>query len=140
MKYLTGSFFTIFAIFIYSRFVFSGKTIKQRSDYRYSQSHIHHLVSPLLPPLAKVKKKKITQAQKHYEKVNLKVIIINDDAYWIKDNVLYSGKITQEGIDKDTSFVVDTMAMDKVQLDQMLFIVDQLREGRIDDSGDPRNK
>lgn len=140
MKYLAGSFLTIIAIFVYSKFIFKNVSQIAKSDYRYSQSHIHHLINPLLPPLEKIKKGKITQSQKHYDKVNLKVVILNDDAYWIKDNVLYTGKITQDGIDKDTSFVVDTMAMDKVQLDQMLFIVDQLREGKIDDSRDSGNK
>jgi hypothetical protein len=37
-------------------------------------------------------------------------------------------------IDKDSAEQVDTISMDKVQLDKMLFIMDKLREGINDDS------
>ena len=43
--------------------------------------------------------------------------------------------MTDEGVDKDTTSVVDTMGMNKVQLDKMLFIIDQLRDGKQHDSG-----
>jgi hypothetical protein len=37
-------------------------------------------------------------------------------------------------INKEAAEQVDTMGMDKVQLDKMLFIMDKLREGINDDS------
>ena len=37
-------------------------------------------------------------------------------------------------ISKDSAIQVDTIHMDKVQLDKMLFIMDRLREGINDDS------
>jgi hypothetical protein len=43
-------------------------------------------------------------------------------------------------IDWANATLVDTMGMDKVQLDKMLFIMDQLRDGKQNDSGDSRNQ
>jgi hypothetical protein len=42
-------------------------------------------------------------------------------------------------VDKETTRRVDTMGMDKVELDKMLFIMDQLRDGKINDSGSSGN-
>ena len=140
MKYIAGSLMTLVAMFIASRIIFRNVPKNEKNMYRYSQSHIHHLVHPLLPPTSKIKKRIRTQAIKHFEKTNLRVIIVDDDAYWIKDNVLYTGKITPNGVDKETASVVDTMSMDKVQLDKMLFIMDKLRDGKSHDSGSAGDK
>jgi hypothetical protein len=67
--------------------------------------------------------------------VNVKVIILGHTAFWIKNNVFYTANIDEDGIDKESTKVVDTMSMDKVQLDKMLFILDQLRDGEVNDSG-----
>jgi hypothetical protein len=75
-----------------------------------------------------------TQSRKHYDKTNVKVIILDDQAYWIKDNIFYKAPLVGQSIDKDLAEEVDTISMDKVQLDKMLFIMDKLREGINDDS------
>jgi hypothetical protein len=75
-----------------------------------------------------------TQSTKHYDKTNIKVIIVDNNAYWIKDNIFYKAPLVNELIDKDSAEQVDTISMDKVQLDKMLFIMDKLREGTNDDS------
>ena len=76
-----------------------------------------------------------TQSKMHYDKTNVKVIILEDQqAYWIKDNIFYKAPIDGQSIDKESAEQVDTMHMDKVQLDKMLFIMDKLREGINDDS------
>jgi len=75
-----------------------------------------------------------SQSRIHYDKNNIKVIILENNAYWIKDNIFYKAPLINELIDKDSAEQVDTIHMDKVQLDKMLFIMDKLREGMIDDS------
>ena len=75
-----------------------------------------------------------TQSKKHYDKTNIKVIILDNQAYWIKDNIFYKAPIDGQSIDKESAEEVDTIHMDKVQLDKMLFIMDKLREGINDDS------
>ena len=75
-----------------------------------------------------------TQSKKHFDRTNVKVIIVDNQAYWIKDNIFYKAPLIDQLIDKDSAEQVDTSDMDKVQLDQMLFILDKLREGINDDS------
>jgi hypothetical protein len=75
-----------------------------------------------------------TQSKIHYDKTNVKVIILDNQAYWIKDNIFYKAPLDGQSIDKESAEQVDTMGMDKVQLDKMLFIMDKLREGINDDS------
>lgn len=64
---------------------------------------------------------------------------MGNKAYWIKDNAFYEADLDGKNIDKESARIVDTMQMDKVQLDKMLFIMDQLRDGKSDDSGNPGN-
>jgi hypothetical protein len=75
-----------------------------------------------------------TQSKMHYDKTNVKVIILDNQAYWIKDNIFYKAPLDGQSIDKESAEQVDTIHMDKVQLDKMLFIMDKLREGINDDS------
>jgi hypothetical protein len=75
-----------------------------------------------------------TQSKLHYNKTNVKVIILDNQAYWIKDNIFYKAPLDGQSIDKESAEQVDTIHMDKVQLDKMLFIMDRLREGINDDS------
>ena len=75
-----------------------------------------------------------SQSKNHYDNTNTKVIIFDNDAYWIKHNIFYKAPLVDQLIDKDAAEQVDTISMDKVQLDKMLFIMDKLREGINDDS------
>jgi hypothetical protein len=77
-----------------------------------------------------------TQSKIHDSKINIKVIIMDNQAYWIKDNAFYTASIRIDGnVDKDSTRVVDTMSMNSVQLDKMMFILDKLREEAFDDRG-----
>ena len=75
-----------------------------------------------------------TQSRKYHEKMNIKVIIVDQNAYWVKDNIFYTAPMINEHIDNDMAKEVDTISMNKVQLEQMLFIMDKLREGIDNDS------
>jgi hypothetical protein len=68
------------------------------------------------------------------------VIIVDGTAYWVKENVFYKANVMGDGVDSDTTQVVDTIGMSKVELDQMLFIMDRLKEGLEDDRGSSRNE
>ena len=95
---------------------------------------------PLLPDLKSYRKKMVTQSSKHDEKVNIRVVILDNKAYFVKDGGFYCADMDGDFIDKHSASVVDTMGMDKVQLDKMLFIMDQLRDGKKNDSGDSGNQ
>jgi hypothetical protein len=75
-----------------------------------------------------------SQSQIRREKENVRVIVVENEAYWIKDNAFYTAPLINDLINKDAAVQVDTTHMDKVQLDKMLFILDRLREGINNDS------
>lgn len=140
MKYFVGSFITFLGMLFFYVILSNITQMPNKKLYKYSQSHIHSLVYPLLPPKLATRKELNTQSSKHLKDVQIRVIIVGPDAFWIKDNVLYTAKVTKEGVDKDTTLPVDTIGMDSVELDKMIFIVDQLRSGQNNDSWDSGNK
>jgi len=141
MEYLFGFVSSILIIIIYNLLAFK-KNIEKKIGF--SQVDKHQVISNFLVTNSigykNIKKNIKTQSQLHEEKNSIKVIIMDNSAYWIKDNVFYTAQISLDGnVDKDTTSIVDTMAMDKVQLDKMMFIIDRLREGTFDDSGGTGN-
>jgi hypothetical protein len=106
--------------------------IKNNKQPIISQSMLQYRYSSRKNNSRRIKTR--TQSKLHYDKTNIKVIIFDNDAYWIKDNIFYKAPLVNELIDKEAAEQVDTIHMDKVQLDKMLFIMDKLREGINDDS------
>lgn len=131
MEYLVGSLSTFIVLYFSAKIFFSKEISKNKAPtFRYSQSHIHEIIKPLLPPMKFMIKKPDRQSSKHEKKTNVKVIILDNTAYWIKDNLFYSASLDNDKIDIDSTKVLDIMSMDKIQLDKMLFIVDRLRDGK----------
>lgn len=105
-------------------------------NVKLSQSYIHSLISPYIPKIDDDLPFFAGQVNNDDDRDSIKVIIIDNSAYWIKDNTFYTAFVDDSGmVDKDTTRVVDTMTMDTVELDKMLFIMDRLREGLTNDSG-----
>jgi predicted ribosome-associated RNA-binding protein Tma20 len=97
-----------------------------------TQSMIHSQYSKQRKYIEKINRK--SQSKIRQEKENVRVIIVENEAYWIKDNAFYTAPMVNNLISKDYAIQVDTEHMDKVQLDKMLFILDKLREGISNDS------
>jgi hypothetical protein len=123
---ITVTMLLLFYIFILKN------SIKNNREPIISQSMLQYRYSNRKNNSRRIKSK--TQSKLHYDKTNIKVIILDNNAYWIKDNIFYKAPLVNELIDKESAEQVDTMGMDKVQLDKMLFIMDRLREGINDDS------
>jgi hypothetical protein len=139
MKYFLGSLITLVVLYIFSKIKPVLIVPITNNKFRYSQSHIHQIIKPLIPPPSKLKKQIDRQSFKHEEKTNIKVVIMDEKAYWVRGNKFYEADVDGRDIDKESAKVVDTMHMDRVQLDKMLFIMDQLRDGKKDDSGSSGN-
>jgi hypothetical protein len=139
MEYFLGSAITMIAMFMTTRLISSTKVNKKNDIPRYSQSQIHMLILPLIPEIRQYKKKAITQSTKHEEKINIRVVILDNKAYFVKNGTFYCADMHGTEIDKASATLVDTIGMDKVQLDKMLFIMDQLRDGKKNDSGHTGN-
>lgn len=136
MSYFLGSFVTFLLIFFTLVILKSYEKENPIPLIKASQSYTYVILKNLIAEVAKPQKRKATQATKHDDKTNVRVILLDKHAYWIKDNSFYMADLGPEGIDSKSTQIVDTMGMDKVQLDKMLFIIDQLRDGKENDSGD----
>ena len=119
----------------------SAYIVKTRSNSKrtqiISQAMLQHRFSEANKYSRKFNKK--SQSKNHEKETNVRVIIVDGQAYWIKDNIFYNAPLINDMVDKESAQRVDTTHMDKVQLDQMLFILDKLREGVSDDSRGSRD-
>jgi len=138
MEYFLGSIVTLVIVFIIMTFFKKEKTVLKSLKISYSQSHIYELIKDFIP-FAIVEKIE-TQARKYQKNNQLRIVFIGSDAYWIKDNSLYTAK--QEGgeIEEDTTSKVDMYAIDDVELKKMVFVVDILTKGLTDENRDSGNK
>lgn len=137
MEYIGGFIIAFVLMYFLSNLNIKNNIFQEPAitPLRYSQSHIHSLVSDMIPPEKKKPRKRNTQSRVHDQKNSIKVIIMDNNAYWIRENAFYTADMQIDGtINKDTTRRVDTGSMNKVQLDKMLFIIDQLKKEEDDDS------
>jgi hypothetical protein len=137
MEYFLGSLITLIIMSYFGKR--SAKIVAYKpKPVMYSQSYIDKLISEMvfekfIPPL-----KKDTQSSKYMDGGQVRVIIIDGEAYWIVDQTLYVAKMVDGIVDTETTKKVDTMTMNNVQLEKTQFIVQKLTEGKGNDSGYPR--
>jgi hypothetical protein len=117
------------------------RTIRKNpiNKIRYSQTHIHNIIKDNLPDHLFLPLKRPRQTINHEKSINLKVLFFEKEAYWIKENTLFIAEQEDGIVKEDTAKRVDTMGMDKVQLEKVIYIVDILNEGNQNDSGYSRN-
>ena len=142
MEYLLGSLGTLLTIWLVSYRVSRSTSRVKIQPPLYSQSQTFQLTrftvggqnytiydeSPLK-----------TQSTEFFDKRHTRIVIYDDQAYWILNQKLYSAEFDGKEVLKDSAKEVDTMGMDKVELDKMVFIVDLLTEGSSNDSGSAGN-
>jgi hypothetical protein len=128
MEYALGSIITLIVIFTIN-FLLGKNTPKEVPTIRYSQSHIYNLIAPFIPKNNELLESPITQSSKHFDSISIKVVFVNNKAYYIKDNIFYVANVEDEVIQHETATVVDTMSMNKVQLKEIMMIVEKLTKG-----------
>lgn len=138
MNNLYGAIGTTVTILLIFYIALLRNKINKQKNIIVSQSMLQHRYSTRKNNSRKLKTR--TQSKNHYDRTNVRVIILDNNAYWIKDNIFYKAPMIDQMIDKDSAEQVDTIHMDKVQLDKMLFIMDKLREGINDDSRGSRDQ
>ena len=121
--------------------ILNKKRIKSFNKNKYRQSDIYEIIKDVIPKQKLNKPKSITQSEKHIQKNMLKVVITGDKAYWTLDNVFYTADAVNGRVDEDTVVPLDFENMSKTELDKMLSILDDLKQGvEPNDSGSSGNK
>ena len=123
-----------------SYIIYKGRTFKVFKGIRYSQSSIHLMIKDFLPKTLYQKPRQESQSLKHIEKNTVKVIFIEDKAYWVNNNIFYCAEAISGNVNIDTTIPVDTTNMSKKDIDKMLFILDNLKNGKGDDSSSTGNE
>ena len=133
MEFLIGSVVTIL-IYVLTHRIAKKEMDKPDSKITisYSQSHVYGLMKPYLEFEPFIKEPGPRQSSSYLKNAYVKVMIVKDKAYWIKNNKFYTAEVSEGNVQNETAKEVDTMSMSKVQLDEMLFIVEKLREGSDD--------
>jgi hypothetical protein len=113
------------------------KISKTLRSVRYSQSDIHQTIISFVPKKINNKKEIKSQSAEHAGKTMIKIIVIDNKAYWVKNNVFYFAETNNGDIIDMTAKPVEISNMSKQDIDKMLFILDNLRKGKKDDSSSP---
>jgi hypothetical protein len=99
------------------------------SKNKYRQSSIYEMVKDVIPKQRFDKPKVITQSQKHIQKNMLRVVIADGSAYWILNNVFYTANAINGRVDEETIKPLDIENMPTKELNKMLSILDDLKQG-----------
>jgi hypothetical protein len=138
MEYVVGSLITLISIWFVRHFLKSSVQLPKLS-IRYTQSNSYEKIKEFAPIVRIFKKPKPSQSTLYEKKQSTKVLVVNGMAYWITNNILFKANATDGIINKESAEKVDTMAMNDVQLNETIFIVNKLTEGPEDDRGNSRN-
>ena len=137
MEYMLGSLITLVIVIILNRTL--NKSIKDVESFKLkiSQSYLYRFLAEFNDE-REIENPK-SQASEYLASRYTKVMIFDDEAYWITDNQLYVATYTEGEVDSSTTRKVDTISMTKVELEKTMFIVEKLTEGN-NDSGSSGNK
>lgn len=121
-------------IIVVLTFYFSYSIIKYNAKIRSrgikmvlgSQSAIHNRTKTFNPPENKTEI--FSQSKRHVNQHMLRVMVIENKAYWVKDNIFFVAETDNGNVLHDTAKQVDTSNMSKADIDKMMFILDKLKE------------
>lgn len=116
------------------------KKYKNFDRVLYRQSDMHNLMKKFFSQELPSNKVVSSQLKKRKDKDMVKVLIIGNQAYWVSENIFYVADAENDSVLPDTAQPVNTETMSKKDIDKMLFILDNLKQGNADDSGSAGNK
>jgi putative cell wall-binding protein len=143
MEYILGAIITLGTVAFVSNRFNKSKAMKVSVNVRYSQSRAFELMKPLnifSQMLEMAQNPMITQTTKHNDSMHVKVVIADNEAYWISNNKFYVADVRDKMVVQESTREVDTMAMDDVELKKISEIVEILRKEDKNDRGSSGNK
>ena len=131
MKYLIASGLTLavsWAILI----VIKKKNNKKYLSSPYRQSDMHEILKYFFSLNVKEKDKPLSQFQKRLDESMLKVIVVENKAYWVLNNVFYVADAFENQVNPETAKPVDVEDMSRPDMEKLLFILDSLKDGEVE--------
>ena len=137
MNYLIAFLTTL--VFCYILIVMNKKRSKSFNKILYRQSDMHNILKDFFFKDITDDKVVLSQSKIWKEKQTTRVVIINEKAYWVSNNMFYVGDTVNGKVNPETGKPLDTTKMSKKEIDKMLFILDNLKNGKLNDSGSAGN-
>jgi hypothetical protein len=135
LEYFVGAAITLVTIWVANKFLDKKiEPVENLTTIQYSQSHVYELMRPWLPDMPPPEIGP-TQSMNFLKQTYMKIMVVNNKAYWIKDNGVFVADVVDGEVNKENARKVDTMTMSKVELDEILFIIEKLREDEDDSRG-----
>lgn len=135
MEFLIGAATTLACVVILNKFAEKNISkykksvdIKDRQSKRFDILKTAYFIMEALQPLEDID----TQATRFFDSRSTTVALIEDKAYWIEDNVLFETEVIDGDFQKEFAKKVDTMTMDKLELNKISYIVEKLTEAKND--------
>jgi len=135
MEYVVGAVLTLFIVAVANSLISKRAQDKKMSVVRYSQSYIYSVVAPMMFGFNGPIPKRSTQANNYQEEAYVKIVVVENKAYFIKNSGFYVANVVEGDVDKDSTKEVDTMSMNDVELKNIMHIVEVLTGGDRNDSG-----
>jgi hypothetical protein len=142
MEYLFGFFVGTVLMLLSYRFMVKNNLTKTKPILiSYRQSHIFNAVKPFADIAYRVNRPVMkTQATDYEKSQTVRVVMTEGQAYWIRNQIFYTADINEDySVDNDSTRTVDTMSMDRVQLEKIMFIVERLTDGAENDDSNSGN-
>ena len=119
--------------------IMNKKRKKSFNKVLYRQSDMHNILKDFF--FKDIFDDKVIKSQSKIwkEKQTTRVVIIDQRAYWVSNNMFYVGDTVDGKVRPETGKPLDTTKMSKREVDKMLFILDNLKNGKINDSGSAGN-
>ena len=138
MEYFIGAAFTLIALFVFERYIKPRTDVSRSRKAMTTQSYVFLQLREYQDIEDQATKPKMTQSMAFVKSNQVRIIFIDEQAYWIENSRLVVADAQDGVVKKETKKEVDTFTMDKVQLDKTIFIVEKLKEGLPDEGGNPR--
>jgi hypothetical protein len=119
--------------------IINKKRKKSFNRVLYRQSDMHNILKDFFFKDIDNDKVFMSQSKIWKEKQTTKVVILDQKAYWISNNIFYVGEAVNGKVKPETGEPLDTSNMSKREIDKMLFILDNLKNGKLNDSGSAGN-
>ena len=107
--------------------VINKKRKKSFNKVLYRQSDMHNILKEFFFKDIFDDKVVTSQSKIWKEKQTTKVVIIDEKAYWVSNNMFYVGDAINGKVRPETGKPLDTTKMSKKEIDKLLFILDNLK-------------
>lgn len=127
------------AVFSSILIVMNKKEKKSFNKKLYRQTDMHNMLKEFF--FKDIFDNNVVSSQSKIWKDNktTKVVIIDQKAYWVSNNMFYVGDTNNGKVRPETGKPLDTSKMSQKEVKKMLFILDNLKGGNKNDSSGARN-